>query len=269
MLYEELLTGVKPYRIRPSKIHRKVQEHRHPDVEFAYCISGNYNMIVDKQLYQLQAGDLVVIGSMVSHEVPEEQPESFTLNQQIGPVMLKEFFQLLTERRFAPLYSLSTDSPLRKLLEETAEIYPQKTPYAELLSIGNLYKIIACICMECTEVPAAEPKEMPQRSIMEIEKALELIYNHYSQDITVETAAAITGYSKSNFCNVFKNIVGESFHHMLNRYRVENACYFLKETNTTLSDIALMVGFSDAKSLCRVFKKYYGITPGEYRQNTR
>jgi len=81
----------------------------------------------------------------------------------------------------------------------------------------------------------------------------------------VEDAAAVTGYGKSNFCKIFKNITGETFHDALNRRRVENACFYLRETAVTVTDIAPLTGFSDAKTLCRVFKAVTGMSPGQYR----
>ena len=275
MLYQKLLTGTRPYHLSMSRTHHGFEEHRHPDVEFSYCLSGTYDLIIDRQLYHLKPGDLAVIGCMVSHEVPRKPQEALTLTMEVGPILLKEHFQMLAEGQFAPVYSLREDSPLRPLLEETAALYQQQDAYAELMLTGNLYKISACIGRECSmpvseeeegEQAAAKIKEKPRRPILEIEKALELIYSHYAQNITVEDAAAAAGYSKSNFCTVFKNVVGDSFHHVLNRHRVENACYFLRQTETSVSDIAVMVGFADSKSFCRVFKNFYGVTPGEYRQ---
>jgi YesN/AraC family two-component response regulator len=74
------------------------------------------------------------------------------------------------------------------------------------------------------------------------------------------------GYSKSNFCRVFKRITGNTFHDILNQRRVEVAGFLLVQTNLDLEEIAQQVGFLDAKCFCRVFKKYTGKTPGTYRK---
>ena len=265
MLYQKLLTGSRPYFCSVGSCSG-FEEHRHPDVEICYCLSGSYQVIIDRQCYLLEEGDMAVVGCMVSHEIPYGQRQaSLNLTLEVGPVFLKDYFEPLAETVFRPVYHLAKDSDLRRLLEETAELYGCKESYAELLLTGNLYKISAFLCRECTEPAPEKVQEKLRRPAVEIEKALELIYSQYAQNITLEDAAAITGYSKSNFCTVFKNMVGDSFHQVLNRHRVENACYFLRETTTTISDIAVMVGFADAKSFCRVFKSFYGVSPGTYR----
>jgi AraC-like DNA-binding protein len=50
------------------------------------------------------------------------------------------------------------------------------------------------------------------------------------------------------------------------RMRVQHACDALRETSTSLADIALESGFYDQSSFTRQFKKHLGITPGEYRR---
>ena len=105
------------------------------------------------------------------------------------------------------------------------------------------------------------------RSVSNIEKALEHLYANYNKEHPVEDVAALCGYSKTNFCKIFKNITGTTFHSFLNSYRIKIACDLLRETNLPLDDIAAQVGFSDAKTLCRIFKSDTGITPGEFRKN--
>ena len=87
--------------------------------------------------------------------------------------------------------------------------------------------------------------------------------------LDVDAAAEVSGYSKSNFCRVFREVVGESFHKHLNRYRINCATGLLRETSMQVSDIAVEVGLPETKSFCRVFREIMGMTPGEYRSMER
>ncbi|MBQ8249989.1 MAG: helix-turn-helix transcriptional regulator [Clostridia bacterium] len=106
-------------------------------------------------------------------------------------------------------------------------------------------------------------------NIVKIEKAIEIIYNRYSEPLDIESVSAECGYSKSSFCKIFKEITGETFHSVLNRHRIEIACMHLKNSNASVEEIALNAGFSDLKSFCRVFKKITGESSGSYRKRNR
>ena len=262
MLYQNLLTGPKPYHIGVSR-HAVFPLHRHPDIELLYCISGSYPVCVNQQNYTLQAGDLCIVGSMVSHGLLQNPKSGLSLTIEIGPVLLGEYFRVLAESTFEPVYTLAPDSLLRKLLEETAEIRREPNKFADLHLVGNLYRIGAILC-EQYQNPSDNAQDL--KTIIKIEKALTLIYEHYQDNITVEDAAAISGYSKSNFCAAFKNVVGDSFHHVLNQHRVNSACYLLRDTAMSIGDVALCVGFPDSKSFCRAFKQFLQTSPGTYRK---
>jgi YesN/AraC family two-component response regulator len=129
---------------------------------------------------------------------------------------------------------------------------------------GNIYKIFAIILSQFTEISADVTKDM--KAVANIEKALDLISRSYAEPITVDMAANLTGYGKSNFCKIFKNIVGDTFHNVLNRKRIENALVYLEETAMPVAEISSAVGFSDVKSFCRVFRSITGKTAGEARK---
>ena len=83
----------------------------------------------------------------------------------------------------------------------------------------------------------------------------------------VESVSAVCGYSKSNFCKIFKKITGDTFHNTLNRRRVEVACVLLRQTDDPIEKIAQEAGFADIKSFCRVFKNHTGSNAREYRKD--
>jgi YesN/AraC family two-component response regulator len=140
------------------------------------------------------------------------------------------------------------------------------TAHSDLIVTGNIYKICAYL-LDGLSLPEenGETEKKDLRRVENIEKALELIYNDYSKNLTVDEAAAITGYGKSNFCKIFKNVVGDSFHTVLNKRRVSIAYELLKQTDLPIAVVAQDVGFSEPKSFCRVFKSITGMTPGSYR----
>ena len=272
ILYQKLLLGKKPYFF---SVHRPTafETHRHPEIEIAYCVKGGYDVICEKKRYSLQEGDLIVVGAMASHEIPENSPNSECVTIEFGYSMLGDFFDSFKARNSnCRVYKKSdlSDNTLYKelvsLLEETSYIHSSNVNFCELLIKGNLYKVSAMLLQLLYAEPASNQNKKIT-DINKIDKALETVYSHYSQPLTVEEVSALCGYSESSFCRVFKNVTGDTFHNILNRHRIEVSCTLLRETNYSVEKIAQETGFLDSKAFCRVFKKYMKMSAGEYRKS--
>ncbi len=97
-----------------------------------------------------------------------------------------------------------------------------------------------------------------------IAKAVNYIRQNYSEHITL-TNLAETLYVHPNYLSKkFKADTKKTVSAFINETRINEAKYLLKNTNTTITDIAYMVGFNDKKYFSKVFKKYTGMTPSEY-----
>ncbi len=270
MLYQKLLLGEKPYYVSGLCSSGGFENHRHPEVEFYYCTEGSCRILLNKTQHQLRAGDLAVVGSMNAHEIQREPDTSCkSLALEVGPVFLAEHFEALAAvARENPILKVTPEvhPELYALLQELIRVSGDKDPFAELEVKGTLYRFCAAL-LRCFEQGQGSREGASIRAISNIERALELVYNNYSARITVEEVAELCGYSKSNFCRIFKQITGETFHNVLNCHRVEMACHLLKKTDHSVERIADEVGFADTKTFCRVFKAVTGTTAGKYRRD--
>ena len=76
--------------------------------------------------------------------------------------------------------------------------------------------------------------------------------------------AKAVGVSRSHLYRVFIAAVGQSPIDYLTAYRVDEACALLKNTNLSIAEIAVSVGFFDQFYFSRVFKKVKGMPPSRY-----
>lgn len=273
MIYQNILTEISPYQARVSQLDG-FSEHRHGDIELHFSVKGSFEVIIDKKRHTVNEGELILISPMVAHAFPHHRDKTRKiLTLIVGVSFLKNFFSYFS---YAPsktytLTSNETNSELFRILSETARLCGEnRDSKNDLLIRGNLYKICAYLLdtveMSC-DTPRVQSKEMTK--VSNIEKALEMIHYEYSKPLTVDDAATATGYGKSNFCKIFKSITGDTFHNVLNRKRVENACNLLCQTNMSVSEIASQVGFLETKTFCRVFKSVTSKTPSGYRNENK
>ena len=270
VIYQNLHLGDPPYLLA-SKTVLVFPAHTHIEIELFYCTRGSYELMIDRKKHTLAAGELAIIGSMISHEVLKSNNHSHSncIVLEIGPTMLGEYFTPIENQAFPnPVFDLKQEkyANLYDLFNEVALLCKNSSDFSSLLIKGNIYKISAHILKEF--VIENSGTNIPKRLsfINAVEKALELIYNHYEQKLTVEEVAKICGYSKSNFCKIFKTVTGDTFHNVLNQHRIKMSCVLLKNSNDSIEDIAIKVGFADSKSFCRTFKEVNGTSPGQYRK---
>jgi AraC-like DNA-binding protein len=95
---------------------------------------------------------------------------------------------------------------------------------------------------------------------------LSYIEEHYSDKLTLDILANISGYSKNHFATVFKEIIGVSPQKYIEQIRIDNAKKLLLQTNSTLIDIAYKCGFPSQAYFNFIFKKHVKLTPLDYRK---
>lgn len=98
-----------------------------------------------------------------------------------------------------------------------------------------------------------------------LQRAIDYINNHYSESITLNDTAEYAYVSTYYLSRMFTKELGKNFVDYLNETKIEKAKEFLKNTQYKTYEIAEMVGVKDAHYFSKLFKKYTGTTPSEYR----
>ncbi|MBQ5326046.1 MAG: helix-turn-helix transcriptional regulator, partial [Oscillospiraceae bacterium] len=98
-------------------------------------------------------------------------------------------------------------------------------------------------------------------------EAIKYIQFNYSTDISVDDIANAVGISRSHLYRVFVANLEQSPIDYLTEYRINEACNLIKNTNLSISQIAVSVGFFDQFYFSRVFKKIKKIPPSKYLQS--
>lgn len=97
--------------------------------------------------------------------------------------------------------------------------------------------------------------------------AKDYIHRHLGSDIGIEELADYLGISCSYFSMLFKNYFGETFVEYVTRQRMELATSMLRMTDKSIAQIGMLVGYTERRYFTRVFQKYTGMTPSEYRES--
>src|SRR6187399_3297421 len=87
----------------------------------------------------------------------------------------------------------------------------------------------------------------------------------YAEPLDVAAVAAVAHLSEAHFARCFRDTFGETPHRYLQRRRVERAMWLLRETDRSVTDICLDVGFNSLGTFSRTFRDIVGVPPVSYR----
>jgi two-component system response regulator YesN len=105
-----------------------------------------------------------------------------------------------------------------------------------------------------------------KKNVKPILKARTYIEQHYAEHLTLESMAQLVNLSPIYFSNLFKKETGQNFTEYLTAYRMKVAKDLLRRGSQNINEIAVMLGYADARYFSKVFKKEVGVKPTDYRK---
>jgi len=98
-----------------------------------------------------------------------------------------------------------------------------------------------------------------------INKVRKYVMENYREQIKRSEVARIAGFSDNGFSRFFKQHMGLTFSDYVNTIRVEQASLLLQKSGDTILGVAYSCGFTTPRYFNEIFKRYKGMTPGEFR----
>ncbi|MBO5199469.1 MAG: AraC family transcriptional regulator [Lachnospiraceae bacterium] len=120
--------------------------------------------------------------------------------------------------------------------------------------------------LDCLFLLTKEPEKKAQRAVDHVDKAVRYIEYNYMNEITPKDVSAYLNLDRTYFFRIFKKYTGSSPEKYIMNYRIKRSLDLLKNSDYSISEIAVFVGFRDVYYFSRVFKKVMNVTPSEYRK---
>ena len=254
----------------------RVSMHWHEQMEIVYIKKGQGIVSIGTQNYQVSAGMIVPImpGELHAIEgIPNTRMEYeniiFSLsildsteeNDWVRGAVIEPLRS--AELRFARPILPGTDlhRDAASALDSADRACAERKPGYSLLVKSSLFLFLHALFAHKETGLDSETI----RHELALKKVLGFVKEHFSEEISVEQAADIAGYSPSHFMRVFREETGRPFSKYVLDYRISYASYLLKESTGSVGDIALACGFNNFSYFIRTFKKHYGVSPRRYR----
>jgi AraC-like DNA-binding protein len=257
---------------------RDVLEHWHEDVEIIYTLVGHAVHYIDGCRYQTWPVAVYIVNSESIHKVISDR-EEYHHNGETIAVVLQVSYPYLA----GLIPDIRNQYFLTECKTENAELNAmmlQLSAYADTeqssSSAQNDYNHIHVLSLVdeiiyqlCRDRLVLKEKVLPINSAKNLERLrgiMQYVEQHYTEKLNQNEIARRFYFSKGYFAGFFKKNTGLTFMEYLTRYRLSKARMELLHSDSTILDVALNNGFSDARSFINSFRKLYGNTPLQYRK---
>lgn len=100
-----------------------------------------------------------------------------------------------------------------------------------------------------------------------VNDAVKYIQDNLSQNMSITEIADIVHLNPQYFMRLFKKETGKPVLEFITELRLERVKQLLVETNKSITEIAISAGYDNFSYFSKLFKKYEGVTPSEYRKD--
>jgi AraC-like DNA-binding protein len=249
--------------------------HWHTSMEIIMPTENIYTVDCSDQLITLREGDIILISPGCVHTLysPEKgrriifQPDinSFRFMKDIEALMtVISPLIVITPEDFPDIHGRVSEL----LIEIRDEYLNTSSSFSEVAIYSKALEAIALIGRSYADHAANREKNLPGKQEEYLEKFIEIcdyIKEHCSENLSLETVADMSGFSKFYFSKLFKQFTNMSFYKYVNQKRIDKAAVLLIDPKNSVTEAALSCGFSSLSSFIRMFKIIKGCTPTEFR----
>lgn len=235
-----------------------------------YVISGKGIFSSQGEEYELGAGDSFVIEpeQLISYVSDETDPWhycwiAFTGTQAAALVASTGVIPL------QPIIHTKRNRHIPVLFRHIQQALRSKKANAQLKSIGYLHLLLGEYC-ETLSASTLAGVVTEAESDRIVQQAIHYLSTQYAEPITIELMAESLGYNRAYLSRMFKRHTKVTPVTFLLKLRVDKARLLLRERlELTIEQIASSVGFYDPLYFSKQFRRWYGVSPSEYRNQIK
>ena len=251
MFYEFKHIGSSDYFVKEYGENFSFPPHMHLCFELIVALDGEMRVTVDGRENVLHRGEALLIFPNQLHSLSSEK--SRHLLCIFSPDLVRAYSSK-TEKVVPESNFFLPDAYLIDTLDkmpDDANLIAKK---------GLLYSV----CAAFDDGAVYQQRKSGQKGLLS--QIFAFVEQNFVGECTLEELSAQLGYDYAYLSRSFKKSTGISYVSYLNIYRLNKACYLLDNTDKSILQCALEVGYSSLRTFNRNFKNHFGFSPAEYRK---
>lgn len=288
--FKDMLDDEFPFKVEVrTPAYMNKTKHAHEHLQLCYMMSGSCLHVTNGRSYVLTKGDLISIPPYQEHRMELRESMNFVLIQiDFMPHVINESLRDLSRMQtfvdFAyirPLISIedlipkmalppNIQSSVENVLQTMMTEWKEMQDGYQLAIKAELLKLLVITGRQY----AHYSETLGQHEHREVSfhreafhKAIAYMESHYHEDLNLEDIASIAFMSPSYFSSMLRLVKGKSYIELLSAIRMQMAMEHLRGNDLNVTEIASRVGYNHISHFNRMFKKYTGVTPGDFRKH--
>lgn len=223
-----------------------------------YCTKGSGTLILDGREY--------IIKPYTAFYLPEGYPHEYFPNEDVWDIHWIVPSGFAAEETLAQLgltspqvFRLSDTKMLEHCFRKMHDALIGDRLFGNHRAAGYLYDFL----IEFYRLISADSNERTANSA--VVRAIDYINANYTSPITMEQLCAEAGVSKQHLCRLFQTALSARPMEYIAKRRIQAAKELLSDTDRSIEDIALETGFCTGSYFTKLFGRYEGMTPSQFR----
>lgn len=234
------------------RIEESIAPHKHQCYELVYYAKGEGNTRIGTADWSYGRRTFAIVRPRTVHD---------ERRQSVTDVICVGFAWSLPAALPEGVFADDPSRPLLPLLERMLdELQARRSGFGRVLDLQTCE--LAILLERRFSIEA-------QSAVREFQYTLNYMDEHFTQSIDFRALSGMSGYSYDRYRHLFKEKTGYSPTQYVMMKRLAHARTLLRETDRSISSIAMECGFSSDSQFCSLFKRETGHTPGGYRQAGR
>ena len=251
MFYQNQHFGISEYFCKETGENFSFPSHMHHSFEFIVILEGKMSVTVAETDYELSSGEGVLIFPEQIHSLKSEKSKH-------SLVIFSSDIVNAYSRKY------SSKLPVENKINIPDYLISQFLDINEASSVIKKKAILYGICSLFDENAEYVEKCVGEQGLLH--DIFDFVENNYDKEYNLNALGHTLGYNGAYLSRYFKEATGICYTSYVNRFKINKACYLLKNTNKTILECACDCGYASLRNFNRNFKSIIGESPKEYRK---
>ena len=230
--------------------------HMHRCFEIILLLDGSMTVTVENKEYVLTAGDMILVKPNLIHSLNTEGK-----SRHILCIFAPELIAAISDE----LIRYQLTSPV---IQAAPELYRHLFEGAsESMDIGGVKGFLYTVSDLFYKRLDFTKEDLSMRGKRLLQRILQYVDEHMAHPCSIQDLGRELNYSASYLSRFFYTNIGMPYSDYIRNIKISHACYLLRNTRTSVIDIAAQCGYISISSFNRNFKQMTGCCPSTYRTN--